>query len=444
MKKSGRLLVLLLALSSLALVLSCQSSSSLKSVDQGLNPFDNGTSERNMIVVMSDMHLGADLSYAECKENLKPLENLLLEIKASPSVKELVIAGDLLDEWFVPAPVDTYQGSDQADFVRRIALANKGVIDAFNSIINEKKILVTYVPGNHDLTVTESSVELILPGIHQQRDKEQGLGTYSPVGYPSIAIEHGHRYNFFCAPDPISNQDIAPGTISPPGYFFTRIAALHVLQGSPELTDTLPVITPSASSSESQKLLYAYSKIWEWAINYLTVENKFDEDFIVTNVDGFTGNYSINDLLPYQSVAGGVIDVNLFKGIQDSWYQRQALNRVPVPIPTIRAITTSASEDELAQQAKIQYFENPNSDVRIVVFGHTHVAKMESSLDHRGLKSIYANSGTWIDHNTISPTKMEFVVITPQSKDPSSETTVKLYNYNDEVVSEIAVDSLRL
>jgi hypothetical protein len=35
-----------------------------------------------------------------------------------------------------------------------------------------------------------------------------GLGTYSPVGYPQIAIEHGHRYNFFCAPDPISNQDM--------------------------------------------------------------------------------------------------------------------------------------------------------------------------------------------------------------------------------------------
>ena len=68
-----------------------------------LNPFSNGGKERNMIVVISDIHLGADTAYAECKHNLKPLENLLKQIKESPNVKELVIAGDLVDEWFVPA-----------------------------------------------------------------------------------------------------------------------------------------------------------------------------------------------------------------------------------------------------------------------------------------------------------------------------------------------------
>lgn len=124
----------------------------------------------------------------------------------------------------MPAPLDTYHGKDQADFVQRIAATNKGgVFDVLNSIIQEKKILITYVPGNHDLTITESSVELVLPGgINQARDPELGLGTYSPAGYPEIAVEHGHRYNFFCAPDPFSNQDIAPGTILPPGYFFLQ------------------------------------------------------------------------------------------------------------------------------------------------------------------------------------------------------------------------------
>lgn len=200
-------------------------------IDTEIDPFSNGGNERNMIVVMSDMHLGADLAYTECKNNLKALENLLIKIKVSPNVKELVFAGDLLDEWYVPATIDTYQGNDQADFVQRIATANKGVIDAINSIIQEDEILVTYVPGNHDLTITEASVELVFPGINQERDPELGLGTYSPIGYPKIAIEHGHRYNFFCAPDPFSNQDIAPGTISPPGYFFTRIAALSMWQG---------------------------------------------------------------------------------------------------------------------------------------------------------------------------------------------------------------------
>lgn len=408
-------------------------------------PFDNGGKERNMIVVMSDMHLGADLAYAECKNNLGSLEKMLKKIKASRNVKELVFAGDLLDEWFVPAPIDTYQGKDQADFVQRIATANKGVVDAINSIIQEGKIRVTYVPGNHDLTITEASVELVFPGIDQQRDPELGLGTYSPVGFPQIAIEHGHRYNFFCAPDPFSNQDIAPGTITPPGYFFTRIGALHVSQNYPQIaSDTLPPVSINAEATDRQKFLFTYWNVWEWAVNLFKINHKFDEKIIVTNVDGFTETYSVNDLVPFQANPGGELDVVLYKDIQATWSQRQAHNRVAVPIPTARAIANAAKESELSEQAKIQYFTNPDSDVRLVVFGHTHVAKIETSLDHRGQKAIYANSGTWIDHNSLVSTKMEFIVITPQSNDPSSQTWVRLYNFGDEVVTKMAEEAIRL
>lgn len=407
--------------------------------------FNTGTSERNLIVVMSDMHLGADLSYAECKENLPALEKLLRQIKTSKNVKELVIAGDLLDEWFVPATINTYLGKDQADFVQRIAATNKGVFEVLNNIIQEKKILLTYVPGNHDLTITESSVELILPGINQARDPELGLGTYSPAGYPQIAIEHGHRYNFFCAPDPFSNQDIAPGTITPPGYFFTRIAALHVAQDNPPAGDTIHVVTPNSSGTESQNLLFAYYKLWEWAINYLKIENRFDEEIIVTNIDGFTGSYAVNDLLPVQSTPGGIIDVNLYKGVQDSWEQRQAYNHVPVSIPAQQAITGSASAELTDNQAKNQYFLNPDSDVKLVVFGHTHVPTIKASIDHLGQKTIYANSGTWIDHNTLDTVSaMNFVIITPQDIDTASQTQVKLYSFKNEIIAEMAVDSLRL
>ncbi|KUG24719.1 hypothetical protein ASZ90_005463 [hydrocarbon metagenome] len=444
MKIKFKLLNILLMTLALSAFASCQKSNPTEPTDEGINPFSNGGNERNMIVVLSDMHLGADLAYAECNDNLPSLEKLLKQIKASPNVKELVIAGDLLDEWFVPAPINTYQGKDQADFVQRIAVTNKGVIDAFKSIIDEKKILVTYVPGNHDLTVTEASVGLILPGINQVRDPELGLGTYYPAGYPEIAIEHGHRYNFFCAPDPISNQDIAPGTISPPGYFFTRIAALHVSQGFPPAGDTLPIVTPNTSGDASQNSLYAYWKTWEWAINYLKIENRFDEKIIVTNVDGFTGAYAVNDLVPFQETPGGFIDVNLYKGIQDTWNERQAHNRVSVNIPVQQAIAGSADASDLDNQAKVQYFLNPASDVRIVVFGHTHVPKFETSVDHQGQKSIYVNSGTWIDHNTLDPTAMNFVVITPQNNDASSQTQVKLYSFKDEKVTEMAADSLRL
>jgi len=430
----------------LVISLICVFSSCKKSdlADTALNPFSNGGKERNMIVVMSDIHLGADLAYTECKENLGSLEKLLRQIKAAPNVKELVIAGDMLDEWFIPATVDTYQGKDQSDFVQRIATANKGVIDAFNNIIREGKILVTYVPGNHDLTITAANVNRILPGIHQARDAEQGLGTYSPAGNPKIAIEHGHRYNFFCAPDPISNQDVAPGTIMPPGYFYTRIGVLSFINNFPPAGDIIPVVTPNASGNGSQTLLFIYWNVWSRALSKYTISNKFDEKIIVTNIDGLKGSYSVNDLLPFQKIAGGVIDVGLYKGIQDSWNQRQTLNHVAVNIPVSQAIANAAKASESDDQAKNQYFLNPASDKRVVIFGHTHDPKIIASDNHIGQKSIYANTGTWIDHNSVVPTIMSFVVITPQSASASSLTFVKLYNFENEVVTKMAADSLRL
>lgn len=440
MKKPIRFFNALCIILVLGLITSCKDTDK---DDNTIDPFNNGSNQRNMIVVISDLHLGPDLAYTECKNNLKALEKLLYKIKNSANVKELVIAGDMLDEWFVPANIDTYNGQSQANYVQRIATTNKGVIDAFNAIIQEGKILVTYVPGNHDLTITEENISLILPGINQARDTSLGLGTYIPDNLPILAIEHGHRYNFFCAPDPISNQTIAPGSITPPGYFFTRIAALHVAQECTIAGDTIPELSLNTTGGESQTLLYAYWKLWQWAINALPIENKFDEELIVTNINGFSGNFSVNDLIPFQLTNGGEIDVNLFKGVQDSWSQRQALNNVPVNIPTLQAIKNSASSTESDNQAKTQYFLNPNSNKRIVIFGHSHDAKIIASTNTNGQKTIYANSGTWVDHNNVAPTTTNFVVITPQTSDASSKTYVKLYNYMNETVTKMSEDSMR-
>ncbi|MGE5401914.1 MAG: metallophosphoesterase [Ignavibacteriales bacterium] len=424
----------------LSLFVSCNKNDVVEPADSGSNPFMNGSNKRDMIVVISDLHLGANLAYAEINKNLAPLENLLAKIRASQNVKELVIAGDLLDEWFVPATINTYEGKNQSDFVQRIAVANKGVIDAFNRIIQDGNILVTYVPGNHDLTITAGNTASIFPGINQARDEMQGLGTYSPAGHPEIAIEHGHRYNFFCAPDPISNKDIAPGSIMPPGYFFTRIAALHVAQNCKTPGDTILAATSNVSGDESQNLLFAYWKIWEWTLKLLPIEGKFNDKMIITNIDGHTQTYSVNDLVPYQKSAGGVINVNLYKGIQDNWNERQKLNKVGVNISAAHAIQYAADPTETDNQALVQYFMNPNSDKRLVVFGHSHIAKIISTNNYKGQKSIYANSGTWIDHNP-NATTMNFVVVTPQSTGGSSQTLVKLYNYAGEVVTKMAEDS---
>jgi UDP-2,3-diacylglucosamine pyrophosphatase LpxH len=410
-----------------------------------IDPFANGTNVRNMIVVVSDMHMGADETYTECKDNRAPLAKLLGQMRVSPNVKELVIAGDLVDEWFVPANVDTYEGKGQVDFVQRLAATNIIVFDAINQIIKEGKIKVTYVPGNHDLAITAANVNLILPGINQARDAQQGLGTYTPADFPILAIEHGHRYNFSCAPDPISNKDIANGSIMPPGYFFTRIAALASRQTLPPQVDTLPQIFPNSSGDMSQGLIYDYWQSWFVMVKMFPIPNKFNDPVIITNINGFTQNYSVDDIVPYQSVKYGNIDVNLFKGVYDTanWNQREVLNQVAVKFPVTQAMADADDDSKTDDQAKVQYFMNPDSDKRIVVFGHTHEPEIIASNNSKGEYCIYANSGTWIDNNP-HQTTMNFVVITPENTtDSHSQTYVKLYNFMNDVVSMMAVDELR-
>jgi len=258
--------------------------------DPGINPFSNGGSERNMIVVISDMHMGADIAYTQCKNNRGPLVKLLQQMKAAPNVKEIVIAGDLIDEWWVPDSVNTYQGKDQSDFVQRIAATNSEVFAVINQIIQENKIIVTYLPGNHDMAITSANVDLILPGINQTHDA-QGLGTYIPASMPTLAIEHSNRYNFITAPDPISNRDIVPGSILPTGYFLTRISTTHMIQNCTVAGDTLAVVTPNTTGNESQNLAFEYWESWAWLMNAIPITNKFSEKIIVTNINGFTKTY---------------------------------------------------------------------------------------------------------------------------------------------------------
>lgn len=429
-----------------AIFASCDNSDPVSPDDNGTNPFSNGSTERNMIVIISDIHLGADLTYAECNSNREVLENLLEKVRVGANVKELVIAGDLFDEWFVPANIDTYKGKGQTDFVQRIVAANQSIFNELNDIIKDGKIKVTYTPGNHDLGITAENVALALPGVNQARDAVQGLGTYTPDNIPEIAIEHGHRYNFFCAPDPISNKTLAPGSFMPPGYFFTRIAALHVVQKAlnngvnPVPGDAMPIITPNAAGGDSQNLAYYYWSTWKELMTGLPVSNKFEDKIIVTNVGGFTESYSINDMMPFQETPGGFIDCKVFKGVQDSWAQRSAQNGVLVPTLSPESIAYAADNRETDVQAKREYFDNPKSNKRIVIFGHTHVPEIIEANNYKNEKTIYANSGTWIDSN---PSTANFIVITPQNANISSQTYVRLYNFEKKVVTKMAEDSLR-
>lgn len=388
----------------------------------GISELNN---ERTQIIIASDFHLGVDSSFAELEKNKKALVEFLNQVKTSPNIKELVIGGDLLDEWFLPMHYE--MPDSQAEFFNRVAANNQAIVDGFNAIIKAGEIEVTYVPGNHDLLLTEADVARIFPGISQARDSLQGLGTYVTGPNAEIAIEHGHNYNFFCAPDPISNREITQNgtSILPPGYFFTRIATTCVIEGHPQSDNVFPEMIPN-KEEPSQFNAYLYYETWKAILSVLPVKESFDDKVLKTNIDGFTDNYSINDCIPQQDKATGIIDATLYHSIQDTWDERQTINGVKVKIPVSEAITRAAVPSFTDYQAQTQFFD-VDASKRIVVFGHTHVADVIPMNNRDNKKTIYANSGTWIDNAQGYPTRT-FIVITPPKAYAAIET-VNLYQY---------------
>jgi UDP-2,3-diacylglucosamine pyrophosphatase LpxH len=411
------------------------------------NPFDtvaeNVGNDREKIVIISDLHIGNDLSYSETVKHLQRLEQFLNEVRSSETVKELVIGGDMLDEWYIPSRTNTYGSGTQADFVKKTVSANQGVFDAIREIIKDGKIKVTYVPGNHDMGFTAENLDIAMPGVNQARDagEKYPVGTYNPDGYPQIAIEHGHRYDFFCSITKGANEADAPGAIMAPGYFFARIAANSFTDPTTKEASTkVPETKLNDPKNPEQYSKYVYYLLWKKVIeDVIYVKDNFNDTIIVTNVGNFTKTYAINDILPQNSPKDGSIQMNLYNGIftQGNWDERQVYNNVPVMNDINEAIPGSLDHKYLDAQANKQYFQNPNSNVRIVVFGHSHEPLMESYNNLDGKKCVYVNSGTWEDQKTRDKNAeidqdnktMDFVVITP-TKDDKHKVLVGLYNYH--------------
>lgn len=130
--------------------------------------------------------------------------------------------------------------------------------------------------------------------------------------------------------------------------------------------------------------------------------------------------------------------MNLYNDLftQSNWNERLRYNNVEVMTDINQAILGSIETTFIDNQSYVQFFNNSQSDVRLVVFGHTHKPKLVSFTNPENKLCVYANSGTWEDQKTRNgipavdqdTMKMDFVVITPTKSD-SKKLQVGLYKY---------------
>lgn len=377
---------------------------------------------RDKIVVISDIHIGVDDKYAEMVKNRPLLIEFLQRLQRTTDVRELVIDGDFLDEWFLPVYYPSY--TDVQQFYKDVIANNQGVIDELNNVI-KSGIKLVYIPGNHDMTQENEVLQEAIPKIVQIRDAK-GLGTYYTGDRNEIAIEHGHRYDVFSAPDTVTNAELCGNndTILPAGYFYARYAATWVLEGRPKVEKNLPVVTNVPDKSDTDQYgAFMYYSVLKSVSARMTPNESLDEKIFDMHMAGFDDAYTYLDFYPAQQANGMISAPVLFQNIQRTWDERQKINQVKIPNSFLEAVAGTVDWEYFFRQAKVQYLENPNENVDVVVFGHTHVPSY-CAMDNG---KYYINEGTWIDHNADYPEATRiFAVITT-----GEQTTAGLYRYEE-------------
>ncbi len=419
----ARILSLLLAFSIVMLLTTgClpNTGASVSDAPKGAAALWDAGDKRDKIVVISDIHLGIDDRYTETLKNRPLLIDFLQRLQSTTDVRELVIDGDFLDDWFLPVYYPSY--TDVRQFYKDAIATNQAVFDELNNVI-DSGIKLVYIPGNHDMTLEAEVLQEAIPDIVQARDAE-GLGVYYTGDRSEIAIEHGHRYDVFSAPDTVTNAELCGNddTIFPAGYFYARYAATWVLEGRPKVEKNLPVVTDVPDKADTDQYgAYIYYSLLKDISSRMTPNEGLDEKIFDMHIAGFDDAYTYLDFYPAQQADGTISAPVLFKNIQRTWDERQKINQVKVPNSFIEAVSGTIDWEYFLRQAKVQYLENPDENVDVVVFGHTHVPAYKDA----GNGKLYLNEGTWIDHNTdYSDAPRTFAVITTGAK-----TTAALYSY---------------
>jgi UDP-2,3-diacylglucosamine pyrophosphatase LpxH len=377
---------------------------------------ENDSAQRDAILCISDIHMGEARAvankYCWFSKNEDALTDLLDLVLTQHKVRQVVILGDLFDEWVIPyrfPPFDSANGIDDSrEYFLSVANSpvNQPVIDKLKAIASSGVTQLIYVPGNHDMLLTQEILQEIIPGVIW-KGTSNGMGQYSPVN--EIIMEHGHRFDFFNCPQPLVSQ----GHMLPPGFFISRLQAegLRKTGGS--------ILKETQASTGSAEFLTA----WTLAIEYLKIQYSLtlhadSVNIRMGGIDGYTGMFSYNGARDMYAAS-----------IENVWPQTQQHNAVPLQMPVLMAILDGNMDLFLAAWFEYMSFTAPLK-YKIITFGHTHHPELKVDPPGKNFSSIYSNTGSWVNAELSSQPVRTFLMIWPGQWTGSELDIVSLYQYN--------------
>jgi len=300
------------------------------------------------------------------------LADFLGDVVKAPDVSDLVVLGDLLDQWICPTEFDPTHFQTVAK-----AKQNTDIITNLNQIADHKDINLHYVHGNHDMLLAKEELKKIIPGVIFHGENP-GEGVFEADG---LAAEHGSMYSMFCSPDTWS----FPGGSLPLGFFISRVVT-HKEAVFGEKENFLDMVVQLIKNMEKSPQLAR--DVFESIARDCCLPHKGKID--MAKLDHNPDTLTVDDVADRYAT--------LFK----TWGQN-----TPTGFTSLEGVMSEV--EGLAQSACKAYFKEDKA--KIVVMGHTHVWKLDGYMLGKCFPRnpfkrvpcthIYANSGTWINEKSL-------------------------------------------
>jgi UDP-2,3-diacylglucosamine pyrophosphatase LpxH len=279
----------------------------------------------------------------------------------STEVQEVIIIGDLMDNWVYPVNVEP--PSLQSIISAPI---NKKIVQALRKLAKNEKIKVLYLPGNHDMGVTGELVAKNFPGPNNSPGIIFGGTAFRNSIYRTsrLRAEHGSAHAMFNAPDPVNS----PVNRLPLGYFISRVVATN------------------ARDTGSSKRHY-----WRYADDLLEAFGPQRLGASVFEAVLEEAGLNENTKIQMPKTNGKAVPVTAgqvkqkYAALYDQW---QEIKGAGIALKALMA--------EIGLLGRMADHLCKQGDTNIVVFGHSHDWELDKDtwfVEDR----IYANCGTWCD-----------------------------------------------
>jgi UDP-2,3-diacylglucosamine pyrophosphatase LpxH len=339
------------------------------------------------------------------------------------SVAEVIILGDLFDEWVVPANKNPFEFPGESQF-EAIAGAPQNIpaVDMLKKLAEKGKL--TYLTGNHDFLGTiepgEDTIKKILPGV--KYIGSQGVGAYKTGD--GILAEHGHRFALFNAPwiKDGKGSGLAASWL-PFGFYITRLNVQYEAEkgkgyGFFEFIQDA-IIKKYTTAFIEGNIRSIAKEIDKLIIDTFEV---FHADEIFAGQDGIKmdGLNGVPGTVKWAEIE------KHFARIYSDWEKMHPDN----------GSAFHALINNLFKLKSAVEFVLKNEKPKILLFGHTHHWKFETREYGNG-PQIYANTGAWINKRDCTFIRTEF-------DHSSKEHSVGVWRYKDEKINLLEFGAVKI